>query len=115
MIDKFYMSRALSNLMRNAIAYGRNHIQVSYEQTAKGWLICVADNGDGIPLPCAEKVFEPFYREDQSRNLQVGGTGLGLAIVKQILGWHEGTASVEPSRLGGACFILNWPAKRTHR
>tara|TARA_R110001606_G_scaffold4615_9_gene21610 strand:- start:3016 stop:4629 length:1614 start_codon:yes stop_codon:yes gene_type:complete len=115
MIDKFYMSRALSNLMRNAIAYGRNHIQVSYEQTAKGWLICVADNGDGIPLPCAEKVFEPFYREDQSRNLQVGGTGLGLAIVKQILGWHEGTASVEPSSLGGACFILNWPAKRTHR
>jgi two-component system sensor histidine kinase RstB len=111
MIDRFYMSRALGNLIRNAIAYGRGQIHVSYKKTSTGWLIQVDDNGDGIPSSSIDKIFEPFYRIDKSRNLQTGGTGLGLAIVQQILDWHGGSANVDSSLLGGACFILSWPVK----
>lgn len=112
MIDRFYMSRALSNLIRNALAYGRGQIQISYKRTSTGWTVCIEDDGEGIPIPSRDKVFEPFYREDESRNLQKGGTGLGLAIVQQILDWHGGTASVNTSALGGARFILDWPEKK---
>ncbi|MEI8669334.1 MULTISPECIES: ATP-binding protein [unclassified Pseudoalteromonas] len=103
------MSRALSNLIRNAIAYGRDVIQISYQKVGKGWLIYVEDDGDGVANSARRKIFEAFYREDESRNLQTGGTGLGLAIVKQILDWHGGEASVDESSLGGARFILRWP------
>jgi signal transduction histidine kinase len=109
MIERFYMSRALSNLIRNAIAYGRTCVHASYRQTATGWQICIDDDGDGVPLLARDKVFDPFYREDESRNRQTGGTGLGLAIVQQIMDWHGGTASVDASVLGGARFILDWP------
>lgn len=116
MIDRFYMSRALSNLIRNALAYGRSLIHISYKRTSTGWVVCIEDDGEGIPISSRDKVFEPFYREDESRNLQKGGTGLGLAIVQQILDWHGGTASVNTSALGGARFILDWPEKNiTHR
>lgn len=111
MIDRFYMSRALSNLIRNAITYGESQIQVSYNKTSTGWLIQVDDNGAGIPPSSLDYIFEPFYRVDQSRNLQTGGTGLGLAIVQQILDWHGGSASADNSSLGGACFTLSWPTK----
>ncbi|WP_434927142.1 ATP-binding protein [Shewanella sp. HL-SH4] len=111
MIDRFYMSRAICNLIRNAIAYGQNQIQISYQKSRVGWMLFIEDDGTGIPLASRDKVFEPFYREDESRNLQKGGTGLGLAIVKQILNWHGGTASVSTSALGGARFVLDWPEK----
>jgi two-component system sensor histidine kinase RstB len=111
-IERFYMSRVLSNLIRNAIAYGRTCIHVSYRQTAKGWQICIDDDGDGVPLLARDKVFDPFYREDESRNRQTGGTGLGLAIVKQIMEWHGGVACVDASVLGGARFILYWPEQK---
>ncbi|MCP5078807.1 MAG: two-component sensor histidine kinase, partial [Psychromonas sp.] len=110
-IERFFMSRALSNLVRNAIAYGRNRIEVSYQATATGWQLCINDDGDGIPESARDKVFDPFYREDESRNLQKGGTGLGLAIVKQIMEWHGGAASVDTSPLGGARFKLYWPTQ----
>ncbi|MEM5480992.1 ATP-binding protein [Pseudoalteromonas fuliginea] len=109
LFDKFYMSRALSNLIRNAIAYGRDVIQISYQKVGKGWLLYVEDDGDGVANSARRKIFEAFYREDESRNLQTGGTGLGLAIVKQILDWHGGEASVDESSLGGARFIFHWP------
>jgi len=108
-IERFFMSRALSNLIRNAIAYGRTRIEVSYQTTTTGWQLCIDDDGDGISVSARDKVFAPFYREDESRNLQTGGTGLGLAIVKQIMDWHDGVASVDVSPLGGARFMLDWP------
>ncbi|MCS6175587.1 ATP-binding protein [Shewanella baltica] len=110
--DRFYMSRAISNLVRNAIAYGQSQIHVGYQKTAKGWMAFIEDDGYGVPLASRDKVFEPFYRDDESRNLQKSGTGLGLAIVKQIIDWHSGSASVNASALGGARFVLSWPDKK---
>lgn len=106
------MSRAISNLVRNAIAYGQSQIHVGYQKTAKGWMVFIEDDGYGVPLASRDKVFEPFYRDDESRNLQKSGTGLGLAIVKQIIDWHSGSASVNASALGGARFVLSWPDKK---
>jgi len=107
--ERFYMSRAFSNLVRNAIAYGRSSIRISHHETPSDWQLWVEDDGDGIELDHRKKVFAPFYRQDESRNRQTGGTGLGLSIVQQIMDWHEGSASVSSSSLGGACFILSWP------
>ena len=114
MIDRFYMNRALSNLIRNACVYGKKKISISYQKIPTGWVICIDDDGKGIALSSKDKVFEPFYREDESRNLQTGGAGLGLAIVQQILGWHGGIASVNGSALGGASFTLEWPDKKSN-
>jgi signal transduction histidine kinase len=52
--------------------------------------IAIRDRGPGIPEPELERVFEPFYRLDSSRNLDSGGTGLGLSIARSIARWHGG-------------------------
>jgi two-component system, OmpR family, sensor histidine kinase RstB len=111
-IERFYMSRAVSNLIRNAIAYGQVNICISHHKTPTGWQLWVEDDGNGVELADRQKVFTPFFRQDDSRNLQIGGTGLGLSIVQQIMDWHGGKASVDSSCLGGARFILSWSENR---
>ncbi|WP_281168012.1 ATP-binding protein [Oceanobacter kriegii] len=57
-------------------------------------------------------MFDPFVRGDKSRTRETGGHGLGLAIVKQILERHQGSVHIEDSPLGGARFVMRWPAQR---
>ena len=71
--------------------------------------ISVADDGEGIEQALAERIFEPFFRPDNSRVRYLGGAGLGLAIVQRIQHWHKGSVKVEKSNLGGACFVLTYP------
>jgi two-component system OmpR family sensor kinase len=62
-----------------------------------------------IPLNERERIFEAFYRLDQSRNRATGGYGLGLTIVKKIVEGLGGSVSIESSDLGGAMFVLRFP------
>ena len=55
-------------------------------------------------------MFEPFIRLDESRDRGTGGAGLGLAIVQRVAANHGGTIEVRDSPLGGARFVLRWPA-----
>lgn len=107
--DGHFVERAVSNLLTNAIRHAHNMVSIRIQTNANTISISVCDDGDGVSEDLAERIFEPFYRPDNSRVRYSGGAGLGLAIVQRIQSWHKGTASVVPSDLGGASFILTYP------
>ncbi len=76
--------RALTNLLRNAIRYAGHAgpVTVVARKEDAEVVILVADQGPGVPGGELERLFDPFYRLDESRDSETGGTGLGLAIVK---------------------------------
>ena len=111
--DSECLERALNNIVSNACRYARSKVEVSLKHDKNNFVICIDDDGPGIPPDSYERVFEPFYRLDPSRDKDTGGYGLGLAIVKQIMLWHQGSVSVLASPLGGARFILILPAEAT--
>ncbi len=83
------LKRCLANLIDNAVLYGER-ATVQVEDSPQCLTLRVLDEGPGIPLPELEKVFEPFYRLEQSRSRETGGTGLGLAIARNIAHMHGG-------------------------
>jgi signal transduction histidine kinase len=106
--DYRYLSRAASNLLRNAVRYARHQVQIRVDRESGRPALHVDDDGPGIPAAEREHLFEPFARLDKSRDRQSGGFGMGLAIVRQIARWHGGTATISESRLGGARVSLSW-------
>jgi signal transduction histidine kinase len=84
------MKRCLSNLIENAIKYGHS-ARVNLIQLPSSLHIVVSDEGPGVPLEELERLFDPFYRLDASRNREHGGTGLGLTIARGIAEQHGGT------------------------
>ncbi|MFF7400414.1 ATP-binding protein [Achromobacter sp. NPDC008082] len=106
-----YMSRALLNLVQNAVRYASARVEIELAETPDGgYELWVDDDGCGIPEADRERVFEPFVRLDESRDRGTGGAGLGLAIVKRVAANHGGTIGILDSPLGGARFVLRWPA-----
>lgn len=83
------LRRCLNNLVENALRYGAR-ARISIEDDDAALRIVVRDDGPGIPEQDLERVFEPFFRLEQSRNRDSGGTGLGLAIARNIARWHGG-------------------------
>ena len=109
-----YLHRVVQNLVGNAIRYCDNKVMISGGVNDHGKAyICVEDDGAGIPEQDRERVFEAFARLDDSRTRASGGYGLGLSIVSRIAYWFGGEIRVDESpTLGGARFIMTWPAKR---
>jgi len=84
------LRRVLTNLLDNAFRYSQQQaVQLSCVKEQKQLIITLLDQGPGIPENELEKVFQPFYRLDTSRNKQTGGSGLGLAIVHQLCDLHN--------------------------
>jgi two-component system, OmpR family, phosphate regulon sensor histidine kinase PhoR len=105
------LEQVLSNLVDNAIKYGRAQgtVTVSARATEQGQVeLCVQDDGPGIPPESLQRIFERFYRVDQARSREQGGTGLGLAIVKHIVQSHGGRvwATSEPGHGASFYFVL---------
>jgi len=115
-VDPERMSRALNNLVENAIWYtpqGGEVVVSTATQIADGrrWAtLAVEDTGVGIPDDELPRVFERFYRGKQSREMQVPGSGLGLAIVKEIVELHGGKVTVESTVNQGSTFTIWVPA-----
>jgi len=97
---KLLMS-ALDNIVRNAIHYGKDHIQVTIEAEHDQVIVHVDDNGDGVPEEELEAIFRPFYRVSTARDRVSGGAGLGLAITQSAVRQHSGTIEATRSHLGG--------------
>jgi signal transduction histidine kinase len=87
--QRLQLRRALGNVLDNAIRYGGGAHVVVHDDASQ-LTICVSDDGPGLPDAELERVFEPFYRLDASRNRDTGGTGLGLAIARQVARAHGG-------------------------
>ncbi|WP_368571007.1 sensor histidine kinase BfmS [Acinetobacter haemolyticus] len=112
--ERRYLHRVVQNLVGNAVRYCDNKVRVSGGVRADGQAyVCVEDDGPGIPEEDRSRIFEAFARLDDSRTRASGGYGLGLSIVSRIAYWFGGTIQVDQSpNLGGARFIMTWPAKR---
>lgn len=106
--DAKYLSRALANVLRNAVRYARSKVAVTVEQRGPRTVINVDDDGPGVPPAERERLFEPFTRVEGSRGRESGGVGLGLAIVKSVAEWHGGEARISDSPLGGARVSISW-------
>ncbi|MCK5725552.1 MAG: hypothetical protein KAH22_01860 [Thiotrichaceae bacterium] len=102
------MSRAMDNLVQNALRYADSMVLVSLTKTTTHYQLTVEDDGDGIEEKERKKLFDAFTRIDDSRNRSSGGFGLGLAIVKRIVQGHQGDISIHHSDLGGALFKIQW-------
>jgi two-component system OmpR family sensor kinase len=109
-LDPRLTARALQNLLRNATRYCDKRIQVGVKVCPTGCEICVDDDGIGIPPDQRERIFEPFYRLDRSRDRSTGGFGLGLAISRRALEAQGGTLTAQASPLGGARFRVWLPS-----
>lgn len=105
-----YFQRAIVNLFDNAAKYAKN-VQIRAKILEDGALeILIDDDGEGIPENKLEDVFQPFYRIDESRNMQTGGVGLGLTIVRDIIHKHGGEVKLSKSHLGGLRVDIHLPA-----
>ncbi|WP_430906146.1 sensor histidine kinase [Maribacter sp. 2-571] len=92
------IQRVLTNLLVNSIKYGQKNgtTEVSVENLIRNKVIVrVTDNGEGIPEQYIPRLFERFYRVDQSGSRKEGGSGLGLSIVKHIIEAHGEKIYVE--------------------
>ena len=104
--DPRLLGRALSNLLRNAQKYAASSIRMTARRDAGRVTIAVEDDGPGIPVEERERIFEPFYRLDRSRDRATGGFGLGLSIARKAVLLHGGTLQVETAPSGGARFVV---------
>ncbi|ARC93292.1 two-component system sensor histidine kinase CpxA [Vibrio coralliilyticus] len=105
---KLLMS-AVDNIVRNAIYYGKDVIQVSLSIHSDQLTIAVDDNGEGVPEQELEAIFRPFYRVSTARDRHSGGTGLGLAITENAIRQHSGSIQALRSELGGLRIEIRLP------
>ena len=100
--DSEKLERLFSNIMDNAIKYNCDggRVEVVGKQSAEEVVVVISNTGIGLAEDEIPRVFEPFYRAEESRALRYGGSGLGLAIVKRIVELHGGQVSLL-SRVGG--------------
>jgi two-component system sensor histidine kinase CpxA len=89
------LSRAIENLLRNAIRYADSQITICASQRGEHIFITIEDDGPGIAPQELEAIFKPFYRPDTARDRQSGGWGLGLAITQAAIKLHQGSIVAE--------------------
>jgi NtrC-family two-component system sensor histidine kinase KinB len=108
--DANKLAWVVTNLVGNALRYGRSLIQVSAEKAGSWVNIYVRDDGEGIPYEQQARVFDKFVQIEGDR--RAGGAGLGLAIAKEIVRAHRGNIWVESEPGQGSLFIIALPVER---
>jgi signal transduction histidine kinase len=94
------LRRALRNVIENAVRYGGN-ARVGHSATDHEFIITIDDDGPGIPTAELQRVFDPFFRLEQSRSMETGGHGLGLSIARTIIRAHGGDIALSNRDSGG--------------
>lgn len=109
------LEQAVANLVDNAVKYSPagGEVRIETAREKDGLRIDVVDQGCGIEARHLPRLFERFYRVDDSRSRATGGTGLGLAIVKHIATVHGGWTSVESKPGAGSRFVIHLPAQNS--
>jgi signal transduction histidine kinase len=119
--DPRLLARVFDNVLANAVHYNRDGGTVvirgwAEESAPNEWktgmaLITVTDTGSGIPPAESERVFDRFYRLDQSRTRQTGGSGLGLAICREVMTVLGGSIRIVSSSSNGTTFEIKMPGR----
>ena len=109
--DRAAVTRAVSNLVENALRYGGRHIVLSAESRGGAALILVSDDGPGFPAGFLSHAFERFTRADDARAR--GGSGLGMSIVAAITHAHGGSVEAANRPEGGAVVTISLPVPYT--
>lgn len=112
MVDGELMARAIANLLTNGIKYGKDgkKLLVELEDLKHEVKIRVINFGRLIPAKDLKRIFEKFYRVEESRSVETGGTGLGLAITQNIVELHHGSVDAR-SDLNGTVFEITLPKR----
>ncbi len=112
MAEPELLSRALANLVRNALRYAGHAgpVTLSAEAGEGRVTIAVADQGPGAPEAMLQQIFDPFFRGDPSRSRETGGVGLGLAIVKTCVEACQGSVSARNRQPSGLVVEIVLPA-----
>lgn len=113
--DAGKMYDALRNLVENSVNYAPEGgcIELGARLEGDRVLLTVADDGPGLPEADLGRVFERFYRVEQSRGPDPGGTGLGLSIVRHLVELHGGRVRADNRAGGGALFTISLPFRPT--
>jgi signal transduction histidine kinase len=111
------VERVLLNLLTNALRHtpGDGAVTVVVQPNSDHVVVAVEDTGSGITPGAAERMFERFWRDDDSRARSSGGAGLGLAIAQGLVHAHGGTMWAENSSAGGARVAFTLPLAKTAR
>lgn len=86
---------AIENVLRNAVRYTKEKVEISLEAQNGNAIITIRDYGEGIPEKDLSEIFRPFYRVSEARERKSGGIGLGLSITEQAVHAHEGTVNAK--------------------
>jgi signal transduction histidine kinase len=100
--DRELLRRAIENVLRNAIRYApeSSTIRIHLDANEQGAAIRVQDEGPGVAEENLHQIFQPFFREDSSRNGATGGLGLGLAIACRAIHLHHGKVRAANTKPG---------------
>jgi two-component system sensor histidine kinase CpxA len=113
LLDERLVYRAIENIIRNALRYSSPDPQVMVslhiDESQSQVYIDIEDNGPGVPQEHLEKIFNPFYRVDRSREKKTGGYGLGLSIASRAINLHQGTISATNRKEGGLHVRISLP------
>jgi PAS domain S-box-containing protein len=110
-VDSGRIRQVLANLLSNAIKFSPDGGMITLGADNRGDYVevHVTDNGIGIPTEAIPRLFDKFFRVDNSETRQIRGTGLGLALVKQIIEAHRGQVRVESAPGKGSTFSFSLP------
>ncbi|MCC8178362.1 MAG: HAMP domain-containing protein [Cloacibacillus sp.] len=108
------LKRCIENLLTNAVKYAGGAV-ISVTSDRENVSIRIEDEGPGIPEELLEKVFEPYYRLEGSRNRESGGTGLGLSIARNMVLLNDGSLVLKNRPSGGLCAVITLPVMKTKR
>ena len=110
-VDEIFFEKALGHVIKNALVYNRpnGQIHISAERHNEAINIRVNDDGIGIPPEKLDRIWEKFFRVDNSMTYEVSGVGLGLFLARRILELHDGNITAE-SGVEGSRFTLTIPA-----
>ena len=111
--DEHKVRQVMTNLIGNALSYSPDGtpIEIAVSSDAERGVACfeIIDHGEGIPEQFRKKIFDRFWRADNSRNRETGGSGLGLSIVQSIVAAHGGSVLATETPGGGATFRVELP------
>ena len=102
------LKRCFENIIQNGLIYGEK-VYVRFVVGKKILTINIEDDGPGIPDDQYKNVFKPFFRLDESRNLNKAGVGLGLTIVEDIINSHGGNIQLGKSKHNGLLVKISLP------